>query len=151
MLRLLSSSLKSTVTASFILAYFFVHLQVPTGTVIIKKDVPRVTIVHVSTTSNLRTSVVLWLPKGVCTLRSSGYSCVHVYSRKSFTGKLNTDAIVLDLFDEQATKLSFKNIDILPSNNKEGATTVVCDPDVFSEADRANLGFECLKGTFKET
>jgi hypothetical protein len=85
----------------------------------------------------------------VCTLRSSGYSCVHLYSRNSLTGKVCTDAIILELFEGHASKFSFKNVDILPSTLKEGYTTVVCDPKAFNDEDLDTLGFKCQVGTFE--
>ena len=47
----------------------FVHLLVPTDTVIMKKGVPLARVVaQRSRTSNLRTSLALWLTTRVCTL-----------------------------------------------------------------------------------
>src|SRR5258706_1806757 len=68
---LLSSLHKSMVITSFLLAWLFVHVLVPTVTLIQIKDlVPptRISIAQRSITSVFRTSLAPWVQKRVCTL-----------------------------------------------------------------------------------
>ena len=59
-----------------------------------------------------------------------------------------TQAIILDLYKETATNITFRDINFHPYNLGYNATTVICDPDVFNPEDLANLGFVCHDGLY---
>jgi hypothetical protein len=64
---------------------------------------------------------------------------------------MTVDSVILNLFNGAATDLAFTNIKIHPYNLGYDDTSVVCDPDVFTSEDLANLGFKCQDGQFAAT
>jgi galacturan 1,4-alpha-galacturonidase len=59
-----------------------------------------------------------------------------------------TQAVILDLYPNTATNLTFKNIDVVPYQKTRADTTVICDPATLRPEDLAKLGFVCKNGPY---
>ena len=88
--------------------------------------------------------------KSVYSLRSSNYPYVQ-WNPLTGNGKGVTDSIILTLFKGSAADITFKDINIQPNKPEYGSTTVQCNPDVFTKADLADLGIQCVTGQYKAT
>lgn len=56
-----------------------------------------------------------------------------------------------DSCNENVTNITFRDIVIHPYNTGYGATTVICDPGVFTTEDLDNLGFVRHDGPYMAT
>jgi hypothetical protein len=63
----------------------------------------------------------------------------------------STQSIILDLYNSSAANLSFHSINFHPYNLGYNATTVICDPRVFTNDELDDLGFECHNGPYIAT
>ncbi|EIN08863.1 pectin lyase-like protein [Punctularia strigosozonata HHB-11173 SS5] len=74
---------------------------------------------------------------------------------ENFTGSLNgnwtdgTCSIILDLYNDTATNLTFTNISVSQHNGSN--PNVLCDASALAPGEQSTLGFNCTDGPFKVT
>ncbi|KAG8732497.1 hypothetical protein FRC10_000888 [Ceratobasidium sp. 414] len=78
-------------------------------------------------------------------------TCISTPCWNFVQGGDSTQSIILDLYNDTATGLKFKNFKVHPYNKGYDKTTVICDPATLLPEDIKVLGFKCVRGPYQPT